>query len=132
MMKKNETLDINRLKLCLQVRILDGKDVTFKIFYVDEGIDIKNKKNNIYVNMSNFFRIRKGEKLSYSALSLILPTDMIRDVFSHTYTHTFLSETVRELLLRCLVKDISKMINGTFEENPNTRIEYKNDYWLFY
>ena len=22
--------------------------------------------------------------------------------------------------------------NGTFEENPNSRIEYKGDFWLFY
>ena len=129
---KNKTLDINRLKLCMQVKVLDEKDAIFKIFYVDEDINIKNNKNIIYVNTDQFFRIRKGEKISYSALGLVLPTDMIRDDFSYTYKHTFISEIVRELLLRDLVKDLSKMINGTLEKNPNSRIEYKNDFWLFY
>lgn len=131
-MKKSETLNTNRLKLCLKVKLLYDRDASFKMFYIDEGIDIKNKSNIIYENLDEYFRIRKGNEINFSSLALILPTDIIRDDFSYTYNHTFLTNIVRKQLLRNLVKDLSKMINGTFEENPHSRIEYKNDYWLFY
>jgi hypothetical protein len=128
---RKKGVGVDKLKICLQVKLRGKSSVGFRVFYIDENIGIKN--GNTLFSDSNMFNIRKGEKFNYSTCTLTLPTDIIKDNFYHVNNFTFLAETTREYLLKLLARKLLKFINnGTFEENPNTRIEYKNDYWLFY
>jgi len=125
---------IDKLKMCLQVKLKGKSSVEFKIFFIDENIDIKNGYN-LYSNSNTFntFNIKKGKFFNYTTYNLILPTNMDKDNFNRVQYHSFIAESNRHILLKSLARKLLLFINnGTFEENPNSRIEYKGDFWLFY
>ena len=130
--KGNRTkIGIDKLKMSLQVKLTSKSSVEFRLFYIDENIDIKNG-DKLYSN-SNMFNIKKGRIFDYTSHTLTLPTNMNRDNFNYVEKYTFIAEGNRKILLKGLSRKLSLFINnGTFEENPDSRIEYKNDFWLFY
>lgn len=129
--RRDKGIGIDKVKMCLQVKLTGKSSVEFRVFYIDENIDLKNG-DNLYSN-SNMFNIKKGKKFNYTTWTLTLPTNMMKDNFNYVQSHTFLTEYNRKNLLKGLARKLSLLINnGTFEENPDSRIEYKGDFWLFY
>jgi hypothetical protein len=121
--------DIDRIKLCLEVHLIDKKDAELKVIYVDEDIS-KLEEDTLYSDYLNF-TIKKGTELNYKPSSIIIPTIRKIHNFDKIVSYKFFSDISRKYLLNLLASKILNFI-GKFGKNPDSRIVYLNDKWFFY
>lgn len=123
------SLDIDRIKLILEVRLIGNKDAELRVVYVDE--DIRNIKKTVLYSDSLNFTIKKGTEFSYIPHSIVIPTVNMTQNVKKISPYKYMNDVNRKYLLMILARNILKFITK-FGKNPNSKIEYINDKWFFY
>ena len=121
--------DIDRIKMCLEVRLIGEKDAELKVIYVDEDIS-KLEEDTLYSDYLNF-TIKKGTELSYVPHSIIIPTIKNSHNFNKIITYKYMNDVSRKYILMVLARNLLKFIKK-FGKNPDSKIVYLNDKWFFY
>lgn len=129
----NNTKDKDRLKLVLQVTLVSTSRVFFKLVNIDD--DAKKLKDKDIIHECNFtiFKIKKGDIVKYNPSLFTLPLSITNFNFKKMYSYTFASDQHRKVLLRGLSRELLNFVKGgTFGYNPNSRVEFKKNFWFFY
>jgi hypothetical protein len=129
----NNIRDRDRLKIVLQVTLVGETTVYFKLMNIDDDAKKLKDKDIIYESTFTRFKIKRGDMVKYSPGMFTLPLSITNNNYKKMYHYNFQSNQHRKVLLRGLSKYILKFVqDGTFGHNPDSRVEYKKNYWFFY
>lgn len=129
----NNTRNKDRLKIVLQVTLVGTTSVYFKLVNIDDDAKKLKDKDIIYDSTFNCFKIKQGETIEYKPSEFTLPLSITNINFNKLYCYNYSTDQHRRVLLRGLSKHLLNFVQGgTFGFNPDSRVEYNKNYWLFY
>ena len=122
--------NINKLKLCFEIKLLDESSMELSIIHIDPLIH--NAQNAVFFICKNGFTFEKSyNTLKYTIFRLTIPPYLKEETLKFNYT--FVNNQSRYVFLKEFKKNLEEFTNsGFFGKNFNSKVVLCDNTWFVY
>ena len=123
--------EIDRLKMCLKLELINTSGIQLSLVYVDKLVH--EFPNSVFYICKDGFTFEKSNNIKYTIHRLTIPSHINKQNQNNNIIYNFACDSTRYIFLKQLKKNLSEFArNGFFGKNINSHIVTYDTHWFVY